>query len=249
MKDALTGVVSPRPTTVPEVIQMLGVVKEAAAKLDPRGTEDGIACFTTLYGEITCGVRDAVAAGLFEAGTFIVDLDVAFACRYLDAIEAMTEGGTPPVCWQELFAARSTADVPTLNYAAAGVNAHVNFDLAFALLTTWEKHPDPAARDAQHRDYCRINDIFYAKMNELRDQFHSAFSEFGEGSLLDRLGTLFGDIVVRETRDLAWDAAMRMWAHRNDEDWKAYRALEEQRQDHFAAVWGRGLIATKFLPA
>ena len=250
MNDALTGVVSPRPTTVPDVITMLDTVQEAATKLDPRGKEDGIASFTTLYAEITRGVQAAVEADLFEAGTFIVDLDVAFAHRYLDAIEAMTtEGRTPPLCWRILFDDRSNDEIPTLNYATAGVNAHVNFDLAFALLTTWDDHPSPAERDAQHRDYCRINDIFYAKMNELRDQFHSPFSTLGDGSLIDRLGTLLGDIAVRETRDLAWDAAMRMWSHRRDDDWEAYRALEEKRQDHFAAVIGRGLLATRFLPA
>jgi hypothetical protein len=238
MNDALTGVVSPRPTTVPGVIDMLVAVQEAAEKLDPRGKEDGIAAFTTLYHEITCGVQDAVTNGLFEAGTFIIDLDVAFARRYLDAIEAMTtEGGTPPLCWKLLFDKRSDADVPTLDYATAGVNAHVNFDLAFALLTTWDEHPSPAERDAQHRDYCRINDIFYAKMNELQKKFHSPFA--------NPLGNLFADLLVRETRDLAWDAAMRMWAHRHDADWDDYRATEEHRIDHKAAILARGILATR----
>jgi hypothetical protein len=243
MVSELAGPVSGSPTDVPGVIDTLAQVRTAAQTVVPRGEDDGIAAFTRLYYEITCGVQDGVLNGTFEAGTFIVDLDVAFACRYLDALRALSRGEPAPLCWAALFDARSDPDVPTLNYAATGVNAHVNFDLAFALLTTWESHPDPAQRDAQHRDYCRINDIFYAKMNALQNEFGSPTSLFGEGSLVDRFGNLFGDLLVRETRDFAWDAAMTMWVHRNDTDWEQYLAGEVRRRDHMAAFWARGIMA------
>ncbi|HEY2225146.1 DUF5995 family protein [Actinomycetospora sp.] len=247
VNDALKAAVSEVPGDVPAVIRTLDAVKAAAVQVDPRGKEDGIASFTLLYHEITCGVLDAVTAGSFEAGTFIIDLDVAFACRYLAAIRALTDGvGRVPRCWEVLFDVRSDDSVPTLEYAAAGVNAHVNYDLAFALLTTWDSHSSPAERDAQHRDYCRINDIFYAKMNTLRHEFHSPFSYFGDGSLANRLGNVFGDLLVRDTRDLAWDAAMAMWAHRNDSDWEEYRAAEEERRDHLAALVGFGILHAHF---
>jgi hypothetical protein len=242
VNDALGAAVSTEPGDVQAVIDTLVAVKKAAVQLDPRGDDDGIAAFTTLYHEITCGVLDAVKAGSFEAGTFITDLDVAFACRYLAALKALTDGvGRVPRCWEVLFSRRSDDSVPTLEYAAAGVNAHVNFDLAFALLTTWDKHSSPAERDAQHRDYERINDIFYANMNTLRHQFHSPFSD--DGPLLDRLGNWFGDLLVRDTRDFAWNAAMSMWAHRQDPGWDEYRAGEEERRDHIAAVWGLGILS------
>ena len=234
------------PKDVPAVIETLAAVQEAAKTVVPRGDGDGIASFSRLYHQITCGVQDAVTNGTFEAGTFIIDLDIAFACRYLAALRALSEGREAPLCWAALFDVRSDPTIPTLNYAVAGVNAHVNFDLAFALLTTWEKHPDPAERDAQHRDYCRINDIFYAKMNELQDEFDSPFSRFGDGSWVDKLGNLFGDLLVRETRDFAWDAAMSMWVHRKDPNWEAYLADEVHRRDHKAAILARGIMATRF---
>jgi hypothetical protein len=237
MVNALAGVLGGTPKTVPEVIETLAAVREAAATVVPRGEEDGIASFTLLYHEITCGVQEAVANGLFEAGTFIIDLDINFACRYLDALRKLSAGEQAPLCWATLFDVRSDEEIPTLDYAVAGVNAHVNFDLAFALLTTWDEHSSPAEREAQHRDYCRINDIFYAKMNELQKEFHSPFA--------NELGNLFGDLLVRETRDLAWDAAIRMWAHRRDADWEDYRATEEHRIDHKAAILARGIMATR----
>ena len=238
MVNALADALSGTSKSVPEVIERLAAVRQAAVTVVPRGEEDGIASFTRLYHEITCGVQDAVTNGVFEAGTFIIDLDVNFACRYLEALRKLSAGEEAPLCWATLFEVRSDDEVPTLDYAVAGVNAHVNFDLAFALLTTWDEHPSPAERDAQHRDYCRINDIFYAKMNALQEEFHSPFA--------NKLGNFFGDLLVRETRDLAWDAAMRMWAHRHDPDWEDYRATEEHRIDHKAAILARGIIATRF---
>jgi hypothetical protein len=249
MVDALTGVVDPRPTTVPEVIDTLTRVKAAAILLDPRGDNDGIAAFTTLYKQITQSVLDNWNRGVFEAGDFIIDLDINFACRYLDAIEAMTSGGDVPKCWEALFSVRSTEKIEALNYAAAGVNAHVNFDLTFALLTTWEKHPSPAERDAQHRDYNRINDIFYANMDSLRAQFHSLFTKIDDGGWLDKIGNAFGDLLVRQTRDIAWDLAMHLWAQKGREDWEAYREAAEVRQDYIAAVLGKGLIDAPVFPA
>lgn len=246
MVSEIAGALTTTPTSVPLVIETLAAVRQAAETVVPRGPDDGIASFSRLYYEITCGVQEAVEQGVFEAGTFIVDLDIAFANRYLAALRDLSEGREAPLCWATLFDVRSDPKVPTLDYAVAGVNAHVNFDLAFALLTTWDEHPSSAERDAQHRDYCRINDIFYAKMNALQEEFDSPFARFGDGSWVGRLGNVFGDLLVRETRDFAWDAAMRMWAHRRDTDWESYRDAEEHRIDHKAAILARGIIATRF---
>jgi hypothetical protein len=249
MTSELLEALSPTPSDVPGVITTLGAVKEAAATVVPRGPKDGIAAFTTLYERITCGVQKAVESGLFEAGDFIKDLDVAFACRYLSALHALESGGTVPRCWRVLFDVRSKESVPTLNYAMAGVNAHVNFDLTFALLTTWDQHSSPAERDAQHRDYCRINDIFYANMDALRAEFESPLSEYPDGSVPDWAGNMIGDFLVRTTRDFAWHQAMKMWPRRDDDGWTDYYDTEEARQDHIAAWVGHGIIEAKFVPA
>src|ERR1700742_2941299 len=103
MVNELATAVGGTPKTVPEVIETLAAVREAAQTVVPRGPKDGIASFTILYHEITCGVLDAVKNGTSEAGTFIIDLDVAFACRYLDAVRKLTRGEEAPLCWATLF--------------------------------------------------------------------------------------------------------------------------------------------------
>ena len=52
-------------------------------------------------------------------------------------------------------------DCRPLPSAAAGVNAHINFDLPFALVTTFDHlGSDPVDDGEQHHDYLQINNIF-----------------------------------------------------------------------------------------
>ena len=188
-RQQLAAVVANEAASIKEVISTLAQVKAAAEVIDPRGQEDGIACFTQLYYEITCGVQAAVDAHRFTAGDFIVHLDLAFARRYLAALRALTtDGARPAGCWQALFysslgAQRSHAELrdgrserPRQLRPGHGP-AH----------DTWEQNPAPAStdandtalREAQHTDYNTINDIFDENMGRLRGEFHSPLSALG----------------------------------------------------------------------
>jgi hypothetical protein len=212
----------PAPTTIPEVIERLTEIERITCDWPPRTEHDGIACFTRLYLRITRDVQDADAHGrLFAAGEFIRQLDVAFARRYLAALEAWVTGSAPtPSCWAVLFDRRAE-DVTPWRFAAAGVNAHVNFDLAFALLDVWEANPIPlAATEAERADYDAINDIFYRRMEELCETFDAPWSLPHGTTVWERAGTILGDVLVWGTRDLAWTFAERMWANRRTPDYR-----------------------------
>lgn len=216
---SLAGLTRPRLTDVPSVVDRLEKIAHASATLTPRGDDDGIACFSRLYLRIT---QDVLASyeqrSLFRCGDFILELDVAFAQRYLDALAAHTAGGSPaPGCWQLLFDRRRDEDVAPWRFAAAGVNAHVNFDLAFALLDVWEAHADEplGTVEEQYDDYRAINTIFERNMDALCNEFDAPWSDVGgDGSFFDRAGNVLGDLLVVGTRDLAWTFAERMWRHR-----------------------------------
>lgn len=215
-REGLRGVLAPAPASIPEVVDRLTVIERVARGWPPRAEDDGIACFTRLYLRITQDVGEADVRGqLFRAGDFVRQLDVAFARRYLAALEAWATGTTPtPGCWAVLFD-RRTEDVAPWRFAAAGVNAHVNFDLAFALLDVWEANPIPLApTDAERADYDAINEIFYRRMEELCETFDAPWSLPGGTSVWERAGTIAGDVLVWGTRDLAWTFAERMWANR-----------------------------------
>lgn len=202
--------------TIADVVDVLAEVATTAAETE-RGPDDGIACFSRLYLQITRDVQDAFAQGqLFHSGDFILQLDVAFARRYLDALRDHTDGGSEaPACWELLFRRRQV-DLAEWRFAVVGVNAHVNFDLAFALLDVWERHETPLTTTAdQYADYLAINTIFHNRMDQLCEDNEVPWTDWGrDGGIVDRIGNLVGDILVRGTRDFAWTQAERWYPHR-----------------------------------
>ena len=180
---SLTGLAREKLTDVPSVVARLDRISRVAAALRPLGEDDGMACFARLYLQIT---RDVLKAyddrSLFRCGDFVIELDIAFAQRYLDAIHSHgTAGEKAPACWEILFDRRQEAGIDPWRFAATGVNAHVNFDLAFALLDVWEKFPDApfGTTDAQYDDYRAINTIFERNMDSLCQKFDAPWSDVG----------------------------------------------------------------------
>ena len=107
-------------------------MQEIEASL-PAG--DGVARFNHLYLAVTLAVRERVAAPGLEDPAFVTQLDVVFADRYFAAIDADRTAGRPSSAWQPLFEARGRTDVAAIQFALAGMNAHINFDLCQALNT------------------------------------------------------------------------------------------------------------------
>jgi hypothetical protein len=120
------------------------------------------------------------------------------------------------------------------------VNAHINFDLPFALVTTFDHlGTDPVDDGDQHHDYLQINDIFAEEIPGLRRGFLENWQ-----LLID---TMNGDLddwwqgeLVEYTRNVAWRNAQKLWALRHD--LKA-TARERERLDGTAAKFGRLLMS------
>ena len=221
-------------TTIAEVAERLGQIHDYAASTTTAGEADGIACFSGLYQTIT----QTIDVTPYEDRDFLVRLDLAFARRYFDAIRAYAvERHSAPRPWRLLFDARSDPDIERVQFAAAGVNAHIDFDLAAALLDTW---PDFPPNDARHRDYDTVDDAFKKHMDGLRKAYQAPFgSDAFDQTALDRLSNAVCDLLVRGTRANAWDDAMRVWTA-PDRGKARERMLDEL--DAVASLLQRGLL-------
>ncbi|GAA4771276.1 DUF5995 family protein [Actinomycetospora chibensis] len=226
-KRRLAPLAARRPTTVPEVVDLLREIRDVADDLEGKGKghRDGIACFSDLYHTITSDVLARYEArDLFRCGDFIYRLDLAFAQRYLDALHAWLGGRPTPACWSILFDRRQD-DSAEWCFSVVGVNAHVNFDLTFALLDVWEANPGrwPDLRH-QRADYLAINRIFHERMDHLCEENGTPWTRweelFPDGGWLDRLANRGGDMIVLRTRDEAWDKAEELWPSRERDGYR-----------------------------
>jgi Family of unknown function (DUF5995) len=232
------------PTSIPEVLERLAAIRDYAAATSLRGEDDGIAAFTRLYHVITAHIGEMADRGEFRSREFLVRLDLEFAERYFAALRSYAaDMSTAPRVWRVVFDNRSDPRIPALNFAVAGVNAHINFDLSCALVATWHHIPPDGDghESAQFHDYRLINDVFEAEMDPLREDLDSLLSAGPDGAIWDRTANWMADLVVRFTRDLAWDEAKRVWDKGGDaEDVRA----SEAKLDAIATFIGETLIRT-----
>jgi hypothetical protein len=145
-------------------------------------------------------VREALPT--FEDPAFVGRLDVLFAEFYFQAYDAAAARAWVSKAWQPLFARRAEPRLP-LQFAIAGMNAHINNDLAHALVLTWA---ELGLGDAQRRDYEKVNGILEQVEKDLKVPLSDAFihdvdTAFGKA---DDFLALWS---IREARDQAWDRA------------------------------------------
>ena len=206
LRDALAA---KRPAGVAGVIaRMRGIVRA----LPP---EDGVRAFTTLYLAVTEGVREHLAGDGFEDDEFVEALDVAFANLFFDALRTLVVGGgSVPRAWAPLFGARSDVRIAPLQFALAGMNAHINRDLPVALVETWAARGlEPRARSAQRRDYRRVNAVLAATGRRVKARLLVGPARHVDVALgeLDDVAAMWK---VERAREAAWVNGETLWTLR-----------------------------------
>jgi hypothetical protein len=218
---------------------MTGVVTTMKAIVNALPPRDGVAAFTTLYLAVTEAVGGSARAQAFEDERFTRALDVTFANLYFDALRAFVTHGTVPAAWEPLVEARARRDVFPLQFALAGMNAHINRDLPVALVQTCEKlGVDLHASSPQHRDFRRIDGVLAATEARVKGAFVT-----GELADVDTALGQLDDCVamwkVERAREAAWANAEVLWALRGTPPLQAEFLVTLDRMVGFA---GRGLL-------
>ncbi|CAM5500623.1 putative protein OS=Streptomyces glaucescens OX=1907 GN=SGLAU_05845 PE=4 SV=1 [Streptomyces glaucescens] len=134
------------------------------ASLPPR---DGVAVFNRVYLAVTEAVDRRIDGGRFPDPRAAITLDVRFAERYLMAVEAATEERRPPACWRPLFQFRRHPGVRPLQFALAGINAHIGHDLALAVVDACRTLDcDPAELEDE---FDRVGDLLVTLEERIRE--------------------------------------------------------------------------------
>jgi uncharacterized protein DUF5995 len=192
--------------------QSIGDVLRTLRAIDAICTDaDGLKWFNWLYLRVTEAVEARVSADGFSSVSWLEDLDVRFAQLYFDALQSTLSGGHCPGCWNAMFAARGNTRLARLQFALAGMNAHINRDLPEAIVATCQAtHTVPAHGTAQYVDYTSVNATLEALTETARTTLHVRL-------LGDQLPTVsqVEDVVaawkVSAAREAAWNNAEALW--------------------------------------
>jgi hypothetical protein len=181
----------------------------------PPPADNRVASFNSLYFTITDRVSQSLGSSEVRDKQFLELLDVEFAKRYFHALRLWGEDDTAtPDAWEVLFRRAQDHGVSKLAAAMLGVNAHINHDLALALVSTWEQLGPPEDEEI-HPDYLLINRIFYEEIPELRRRYSTPL-QLRIDALVGNLDDWSQRVLVSATRAHAWEQAQRLWAVRDD---------------------------------
>jgi hypothetical protein len=200
----------PEPVPLQSVDDVIDRMQQLSSAMPPG---DGVRAFNEMYLVTTRQVAAAIGGAQFADPEFMTRLDVVFATLYLGALDLHeADPSRSPRSWGALFHARARPGISQLQFAVAGMNAHINFDLARALVLTAQEVG--GALDAGRRaDFQAVNRVLgitqpMVRRELLTGPFAALDQALGEHD--DRV-SLWG---IEAAREFAWSTAQTLWAVR-----------------------------------
>jgi hypothetical protein len=240
---------APNPSSVGEAIALMAAIDRALP------ARDGVAAFTKLYLRVTETVAARLDRPAFRNPIYLARLDVSFANLYFDALRAHFGGdGEPfaaasdssrvrrdatPRAWRPLFEARGRRDVAPIQFALAGMNAHINRDLPVALVSTCDELGVPLRRGGdEHADYLAVNGLLVETEARVKRDFATGLLGVAD----EAFGAADDAIAmwnVARARDAAWVNAETLWTLRGAGE---VRERYLRTLDGLVGLAGRGLL-------
>ncbi len=200
-------------TTIAEVIARMGAIGNALP------ATDGLACFNRVYLDVTEQVGRQVGQGFFADPAFTTHLDVAFAGLYFAAADVASDVAADPaavpLAWRPLVEQRANAGIEPIQFALAGINAHINHDLPIAVVSTCQALGTSPEAGPHFADYQKVDQLLDAAEQGIRQSFESA-PQLAADRHLTAVANLVANWSIATTRDLAWTNCLLLWAVRDD---------------------------------
>jgi len=230
----LTDILQPVPvSSIDDVLSIMTAIDSCLPD------SDGVKWFNRLYLQVTRSVRQAINPPAFRDPRFMSELDVVFANLYFAAIAAGdADASRAPSAWRPLLCARRNCGIARLQFALAGMNAHINRDLPQGIVQVFEDlGGDPISDQARRQDFDSVNELLERVEGEVKADF-----TVGVIGVVDVAAGRVDDITamwkVRAARKAAWTNAEVLWTLRGSH----IRSAFFDTLDKSTGLAGRGLL-------
>jgi Family of unknown function (DUF5995) len=229
----LLAAVQTPPQSIADVLQTMQVIEATCVD------GDGLKWFNGLYLQVTQAVETRVTAEGFSDPAWLTQLDVQFARLYFGAVGSALSGQPTPGCWQALFTSRNRVAVARIQFALAGVNAHINHDLPRAIVATCQATATvPQHTSAQYKDYTVLNTTLDGLIESAKQTLQVRL--LGDPlPLASHLEDTIAAWNVSAAREGAWQNAELLWYLRN---WPPLSANFVDALDGLTTVAGKALL-------
>jgi hypothetical protein len=222
-------------TTIDDAIAVMQAIDQALPQ------PDGLKWFNFLYLAVTEAVRDAIASGtVYSDAAWVTHLDVTFANLYFAAVSTAVGGPAPmPRAWEPLFDSRFDSHIARVQYAVAGMNAHINRDLALALVGTHvDRNTTPDRTSVHFQDFKHVDDLLVAVEAQVKPILLTGVLLALDGTL-GQLDDVLAMWKVTRAREGAWTNSEVLWSIR---PLPLLSASFIESMDRITGFAGRGLL-------
>ena len=227
----LTLLTQTKPQSIADAIQVLESID---ALCEDR---DGLKWFNWLYLRVTQAV--ASRAPELADPAWLAALDVHFAGFYFDALQAWLSNEPTSGCWRVLFERRGQTRIARIQFALAGINAHINHDLCAAIVATCQAtHSLPDHGGAHYLDYTNLNSTLDAQVDAAKQSLMIRLL----GEILPPFSHVEDTLAawsVTAAREKAWLNAEHLWRLRT---LPSISGTFLDTIDGFTAVIGKALL-------
>jgi hypothetical protein len=172
-------------------------------------TESQIGYFAVVYQRVTRAIQAAINDGHhFTHNDLVTQLDIAFAQRYFDALNAYfypDKFAGPTLPWEVAFVAAQDSQAIILQHMMIAFNAHITFDLGMACYAV-----APNSLKDLEDDYNKVNDLLLDQIEPMVDILQQLSPElvWTRRLMPDELGVL--KRYLKKLRRGAWEFAVYM---------------------------------------
>ena len=196
--------------------------------------------FLKCYGMMTANMFSAIDRGQFNDSAWVHILLENFANYYFRALEAYqaVECASPRV-WQIAFQVADRSEFKPVQHLLLGVNAHINYDLVFAVVDLiapeWNRLT-VVEQAARYEDYCLVNDIIRQTIDAVQDDILEKDNPLM--SVIDiamfRVDEWLISRFVNNWRDQVWSQAIKLTTSEDEHETVVLQDKVETRALHLA---------------
>ena len=227
-----------RPT--PAVNSVQDLVIELQRLENSLSAGNGVKWFVRLYREVTEALALELGLGQLEDPVFMELLVLVYGNSVLNVCDDMeARSNRIARAWAPLYERRHDERVAPLQFALAGLNAHVNHDVPIGLVHACRSTAiAPDSDGPQYRDYMTMTALMRRTTDSVKDWLLT-----GAVAELDRTFGNLDDVIamwsLQRARQAAWTSGEVLWSLREDEGLTvAYVGV----MDRMTGLAGRGLL-------
>jgi hypothetical protein len=235
-------------------VQLEAILARMERRIDEyRARDDDGRIFLTVYATMTRAIHDGILTGRFIDPAWTGDLTARFASLYFEAAGAWESGATAcPRPWCAAFAAGGQPRISAVEHALLGINAHIVYDLPFAVAATMHEAGDVVDGRLRADTLVRRRHDYEVVNHILSETIAAAQGVLSNESrciaLVDtlalRLDEYAAEALLRASRTQGWHTALALAVARDDAEREAVR----QHLDRVACGYVQRIDVTQFVP-